>query len=81
MPTHTGLPPCYVCHRPTGRIVSITLPYPMQPLGPHDLVPVCHGCREDWQIAVLAPTFSLGEATDFKPLPKPKPRRGNPPTS
>lgn len=75
--------PCFICATPTEGFRSLTqLTAP--PAGPHDSVPLCPSCQNDWSFALISLVRLELAGLDALAKPsknQPDPRRNNHPNS
>lgn len=75
--------PCFLCSQPATSFRSLTQ-LTAAPAGPHDAVPICAACQDDWSFSLLGITrIDLAGLTLLaKPKsasPPPNPRHNNKP--
>lgn len=45
--------PCFICSKPAESFRSLTQ-VSAPPSGPHDSVPICAQCQQDWSFSLIA---------------------------
>ena len=74
---------CFICGGSATSVRSLTQ-LTTAPTGPHDAVPVCPACQEDWSFSLLSIVSTdlagLHHLVKPPPSPAPDPRHNNHPT-